>query len=295
MNKWFKLPCYLLGCLLGSQVVSTQVQAEPLIWQATKGQQTLMMIGTVHIGQASMYPLPNQINQFLMHSDGLIVETDINQPMPQLDLSHAIASKNYLSSTQQRRLITITKQLNLDPDTLLNQPPWIAAISLENESYKTLKLQPELGVDNILMQQAHQQGIPLLSFETLAQQFHLLNNLPNDGKDLLTDTLENWDKGQEFYACMLDSWQAGDSAKLNQMLTATEWDDKTTHALLNDRNQRWVKQLIDPAFISPQGKYVIAVGTMHFIGQHSVVALLKQQGYQVQQVSHSTSTDCSFE
>lgn len=293
MKKWFKLPYYLLGCLLGSQVAS--VQAEPLIWQATKDKQTLMLIGTVHIGQASMYPLPHQLNQFLARSDGLIVETDINQPMPHLDFSHATPTKAYLASQQQNQLDIISKQLNLDFDALAKLPPWIVAISLENESYKALKLQPKLGVDSMLMQQANEQGIPLLSFETLTEQFDLLQNLPNDGKDLLIDTLDNWEQGQDFYTCMLESWQAGDSNKLNEMLNATEWDDRTTHALLIDRNQRWVKQLINPEFISKQGRYVIAVGTMHFLGSNSVIDLLKQQGYQVKKITQSVSTDCSFE
>ena len=53
--------------------------AEPLFWQAKKGQLEFIIFGSVHAGDKSMYPLPEPINDALKRSDGLILEADLKQ------------------------------------------------------------------------------------------------------------------------------------------------------------------------------------------------------------------------
>lgn len=42
-----------------------QAVAEPLYWQAKKGELTLTILGSVHVGDESMYPLPSAITDTL--------------------------------------------------------------------------------------------------------------------------------------------------------------------------------------------------------------------------------------
>ena len=70
---------FLYLTLLALTFTTKQALAEPLYWQAKKDDLTLTILGSVHVGDESMYPLPKQITDTLKESDGLIIETDIRK------------------------------------------------------------------------------------------------------------------------------------------------------------------------------------------------------------------------
>lgn len=70
---------FLVPYVTHFRLSAKQAVAEPLYWQAKKEDLTLTILGSVHVGDESMYPLPAQITDTLKQSDGLIVETDIRK------------------------------------------------------------------------------------------------------------------------------------------------------------------------------------------------------------------------
>ena len=76
--------------------------AEPLFWQAKKGQLEFIIFGSVHAGDKSMYPLPEPINDALKRSDGLILEADLKQSAGLKYPSTTITTADVLDGTVKR-------------------------------------------------------------------------------------------------------------------------------------------------------------------------------------------------
>ena len=47
-------------------------------WKATNGKGVLYLLGSLHFGAQSLYPLPQMVNNAFNNSDVLVVEADIN-------------------------------------------------------------------------------------------------------------------------------------------------------------------------------------------------------------------------
>ncbi|WP_417883852.1 TraB/GumN family protein [Vibrio rumoiensis] len=291
MKNWRPLLLSLLS--LPSLLFATTSHAEPLVWKATKGQQQLMLIGTIHLGHKSMYPLPEVLEQFLKTSDGLVLEANLEEGMPQINFDGVTLTKQVLTSEQRKQLETTAKHLKLDPIVLLNLPPWLTAVSIENQTFESLGYDASEGVDQTIQKQAQALKVPVLTFETLAQQLDVLQNLPDNGKSLLVDAIsEQGQQNEDIYSCMIQSWQDGDQDNLLKLLETSEWDQQTSDDLLYSRNQDWIKKITDPSFLSPTGHYVIAVGALHLIAEQNLIQALTDHGYHVTQVTTSNDSYC---
>lgn len=290
MKNW--RPLLLSFLSLPSLWFSYSAQADPLIWKAIKGEQQLLLIGTIHLGDHSMYPLPAVVTQFLKTSDGLVLETDTEEP-PEINLTDALLTREVLDEAQQHQLQALAKKLALNPHTLLNLPPWLSAVTIENTAFQKLGYDAHNGVDQTILRQAQQLNVPLLTLETMAEQLQILQSLPQNGKDLLIASLEAESSDEtHLYQCLVQSWKQGDRERLLHLLTTSEWDDEVSQQLLYQRNQRWISRITDPSFLLPQGKYLVAVGTLHFIGQQNLHQLLTEHGYHVEQITKSKPVDC---
>ncbi len=140
--------------------------AEPLYWQATNGKVNLTIIGSVHVGDPSMYPLPQAIYQSLNKSDGLIVESDTSQPQEIKYPSNKLTAQQVLSKEQLFNLDKIVAEFGLDTAKIHAMPPWSAALSLQFLQLKKLGYHAEDGVDLHLMAAAKEKKVPLIPFET---------------------------------------------------------------------------------------------------------------------------------
>ncbi|MGV3002739.1 TraB/GumN family protein [Vibrio sp. E150_018] len=291
MKNWRPLLLSLLS--LPSLLFATTSHAEPLVWKATKGQQQLMLIGTIHLGHKSMYPLPKILEQFLKTSDGLVLEANLEEGMPQINFDGVTLTKQVLTSEQRKQLEKTAKHLKLNPMTLLNLPPWLTAVSIESQTFESLGYNVTEGVDQTIQKQAQALKVPLLTFESLAQQLDVLQNLPDNGKSLLLDAIsDEQQQTEDIYSCMIQSWQDGDQDNLRKLLETSEWDQKTSDDLLYSRNRDWINKIIDPSFLSPTGQYVIAVGALHLIAEQNLIQALTEHGYQVTLISTSTDSYC---
>ncbi|HGP5314762.1 TPA: TraB/GumN family protein, partial [Vibrio cholerae O1] len=95
--------------------------------------------------------------------------------------------------------------------------------------------------------------------------------------------------------CMIESWKKGDEKNLLQMLTLTGMSAELEAHMLTERNRDWAEKLTHPQFLPQQGKpYLVVVGTLHLIGKQSLLSILEQKGFSIQQLNQSQTASCSF-
>ena len=84
----------------------------------------------------------------------------------------------------------------------------------------------------------------------------------------------------------IDAWRAGDSDKLQELLTQTinDYPQLTSimKRLLDDRNDAMAKQI--EQFLSTNKTYFVAVGAGHMLGEHGIVSLLRAKQFKVEQL-----------
>ncbi|MDC5841356.1 TraB/GumN family protein [Vibrio europaeus] len=276
-------------------VLSASIQAEPLIWNLEKGELQYTVIGSVHVGDKSMYPLPEIVFKRLKTSQGLIVETDIRQNNGIKYPPTTLVSKDVLSTEQQNELIGISNLLELNANELLHTPPWATALAIQMRQIEYLGYSASDGVDTRLAYKATLWDKPVLSLESLQFQIDLLTGQKESGKELLISAIEEFDHSEDATHCLIESWKAGDMSKLEEFASLTQMSADFEKSFLIDRNLDWAEKLSTPKWLpKAKGAYVIVVGTLHLIGEQSVLQLLKDEGFKVTQLSNSKASNCEF-
>lgn len=267
--------------------------SEPLYWVAKKESKQFLIFGSIHVGTKDMYPMPKAVTEYFLQSDGLILEADTRKTGASLP-PHKEQTHSYLSSQQLSQLKHISNELRLDHSTLLKSPPWITAITIQMRQLAELGYDSGYGVDNHFMIQSTLKDKPLLTFESLQFQFDLLATLPNDGKELLTQALTEWDASENNIHCLLSSWQSGDKENLMEMANTASMSTEFSERMMTDRNHRWASKLDDDRFIPTSSKHLVVVGALHLVGEDNLLSLLEQKGYEVTQLSNSQLANCTF-
>lgn len=252
-----------------------------------------MLIGTIHVGNQTMYPLPAPLLNFLEQSDGLVVEADLSTDKDIRLPQSSLTAKQVLDDSQQQKLTEIAQQLNVDSERLMKLAPWTVALRLQIYQVMQLGYNSDLGIDRYLIDQAQQLDRSVIPLETLQSQIDILANFKQDGAELLTSTLSTWDEANQTMPCLFESWIAGDLQTFSTIAQGTEMSDEVSDKLKIERNKQWANKLTDGQLLpNSTGSYVIAVGALHLVGEHNLLDLLKERGFTVEQLNQSKLTQC---
>ncbi len=273
-------------------LLSFVVSAEPLLYKAKKGSQTLYLFGTVHVGSKSQQAISQPVETAIKQSDALVLEAElggnIDFPSP---VEHPV--KEVLTNDELAQLNKIASESQLNIDMLTSLPSWQTALVLQQHVFTALDFHAEFGVEHQLSHWAQIHALPVKGLESLQFQIDLLADQPLGGKKMLLQTIQEWPYTENNIQCLIKSWSHGDIANLEAMLQIDSDNDDFYQRFLIDRNQAWVRRLVTSSEYQ-NGTFFIAVGALHLVGQESVVALLKQQGFAIKQISRSESAHCSM-
>ncbi|KXF79861.1 TraB/GumN family protein [Enterovibrio coralii] len=278
---------------LFSLLFAANVIAEPTVWQAQRGELNFVLMGSVHMGKPSFYPLPQEITDAFSDSEGLIVEADLFNDT-QFTVPAGEASKTFLNAQEQVTLNNIAKDVSLPPIALQNMPPWQAAMAIQQAQTQQLGLEPQLGIDVHFLTLAQQKNIPIIALETVQEQLDFISSMRDDGLPLLLDTLNHWEESQEIMPCMIDAWEAGDSHALTDVVDEMmEESGELEEVIITDRNRRWAETLSNTEHFS-QGVYTVVVGALHLYGNEGLLDLLEDDGFTVKALNEGQKVSCNM-
>jgi uncharacterized protein YbaP (TraB family) len=259
---------------------------------------TLHLFGTMHVGRPEFYPLEPRIMTALAESSTLALEIDLNQApgeMQQAMVTYGLlpaGGKTYdsLPPARKHRLDAQIRQAGLDPATALAMKPVLLATMLTVTEYTRLGYRADLSSDDFLAKTAHERHIRVIGLETLAQQLHLLDRLPDAARwEFLQETMDMLDSGEEREEAqaILQAWSTADRRGLDEVMRRSEADRSVsgrflTEVLLKERNRGMADRLL--ALLQAEKHTVGAVGVLHLLGATGVPALLQAQGVVVERI-----------
>jgi len=289
----------LLLAVMGAARPQAAQQSQPkprrfLMWKATSPTVTLYLVGSIHVGNSGMYPLPREVESAFAAAKVLTVEINIKNA----DQAKGIALVQkygmygggdslgkHISKETSDALDDFCSKHALPRAGMEQLKPWVVAVTIAAISWKEAGEDPNLGIDmHFLNESKEPQRIDEL--ESIESQMALFTNATEEEQQaLLVSTLKQRDKLKDLIKRIQMAYLSGDPEALQKILDEqSEMGSKSlTKKLLDDRNLTMAARLDE--YLKGKEPAFVVVGAAHIIGEKGVARLLRDKGYKVEQVT----------
>jgi uncharacterized protein YbaP (TraB family) len=263
-----------------------------LMWKATSPTNTVYLVGSIHVGDSSMYPLPQTVESAFATSKVLAVEINIKNidqsKMVKLMMESGMYGGDdslfkHLSKETADALDAFCSKNGLPKMVVEKMKPWAAALTVVAFSFQQAGEDPLLGIDmHFLNEVKEPQRIDEL--ETADFQMSLFASASEqEQQELLASSLKNVEKAKEMIRKMQQSYLAGDADALLKLVHEEESTPKSLmKKMVDDRNVTMTAKV--ESYLKGKESCFVVVGAAHIIGDKGIVKLLQDKGYRVEQV-----------
>lgn len=270
---------------VNSTVASKHSDIKGLLWKISNGKSIVYLYGSFHVMKGDMLPLGKTIENAFINSNNLVVEFNPNNTDEIQKNQYKMYYEgndnvyNHLSSTGKDKVNTLAKELSLNMNDLEKLKIWAVNSTFLYTELSKLGFS-NTGVDYYFLNKSTN-GQKILELESAEKQFDVLNEIP-DSEQEQADLINISDMNQEGlkFEKMYEAYKAGNEKALVQL--SIDQIKKYTNSykkIVVDRNIV-IADKIDE-YLKTNDSYFVVAGTAHFIGDDSVINLLKEKGYKV--------------
>jgi uncharacterized protein len=262
------------------------------LWKVKGAQNTVYLLGSVHLLKSSDYPLAPEIETAFSNASIVAFETDI-AALDDPAIALKLMSKGRLpeGSTLATEVSPATYQMlkaelaksGLPAEMFDQFTPAMAALTLSMLGVQQLGLEPENGIDKHFFRLACAAGKQIIPLETVDFQIAMATDFSKEeGELLLKITLKEVDGLKKEIGDLVKAWKSGDAESLEKLLNAASKEAPAIHKrLLIDRNRNWIPKIEELA--RAKNNAVVIVGAAHLVGKDGVVDLLRKRNFSVVQ------------
>jgi len=246
------------------------------------------LLGTIHSEDPRLLDFPPVLRQALVEANVLALEL-----VPDAELLARLETETQLpgdarldemlSPEMYRRTHEALRLHGLADEQIVRLRPWAAAMLLAQPPVQTGR-----SMDLELASVAMAGGTVAVALESLDEQLAIFAGLDLClQRKLLQHALDGLDQSREAFGQLIDAYLAGDLEGLAAQAEAqiaqlpAKLQSRFREQGLASRNRRMAERaqpMID------EGRVLIAVGALHLHGEVGLVALLREQGHQVEAV-----------
>lgn len=265
-----------------------EAQHRVFLWRTESASATVFLLGSIHVGAPSIYPLDPRIERAFQASDTLVLEADTDdERMPELMaqfIEQALLPKGQsvydsLERDLAVRLMTRLIELGRDPHQLSGFKLWFVNLVLAFEAMRHAGYTGEHGIDQHFKARAGNRRV--LFLERIEDQIQLLLQTGDDvqAQDL-ERALEHDDAA--FLTKSFEEWQRGELTTVEREMVAMRRDYPLAfEQLFSKRNQLMADGIVK--FLEGSGRFFVVVGSGHLVGEGNVLELLRQRGFELEQ------------
>lgn len=268
--------------------------SDNFLWKILSEDNTVYILGSIHLGVPELYPLAPEIKKAFEASDVLAVEADVSKGNPLNNmglLSKALypegkTLKQSVSSDTYKMAKEKLQELSLPIELLAKYKPWFLAITLETLQLTRLGFSPQYGIDFHFLQKARGDK-KIVELESATYQIGLLNSFsPQEQEKFLEYTLKEINILGEKMEVIIKAWKAGDGRKIRNLLNfqaASESDLSAIYEkMFYSRNRKMVDKI--QGYLQQNQDYFVIVGAGHLVGDKGILYYLEKEGYSTQQM-----------
>lgn len=255
---------------------------------------TVYMLGSIHLLSADAYPLPQPVQRAYADAERVYFETSLDSLMSRQQemamrgmypagksLRGEIPADLY---AQVEAAAPRLAGLGVTMPVLDRMEPWMVALLFQSVEWQKAGMLPEHGVDMHFSGRAKQDGKPVGGLESVEFQMGLFDNMSAEEQAaFLRQSLEDLSDTSEQMRRLVAAWRAGDAAAIDAIMNESMGEAPALYArMLTDRNAAWVPQI--EQLLRGADDVLVVVGAAHLVGEQSVVEMLRQRGYAVEQL-----------
>ncbi len=280
--------------ILHSFVFSATSDAKSSVWKIQKGESTVYLGGTIHLLRASDYPLPEEYMLAFQASQILTFETDMKllsspkmarEMLLKLSYDDERTIKTETSPETYSQLEKYSASLGISLGFMKKAKPGMMMSALTVSELNKIGVNQE-GIDMFFLTLANKQVKKTDFLESPQQQIAMLALLGIGEEDMFyQNMLAELNNTETLFLTMLKHWRSGDNQQLDIIINQEmkKNSPKMYHSLLVERNINWLPK-IESYFKTEEVEFVL-VGAAHLIGEDGLIHLLKDKGYQVEQLN----------
>jgi uncharacterized protein YbaP (TraB family) len=289
----------LLLAFLGAAQAQQAAPSQPkprrfLMWKATSPTTTVYLVGSIHVGDSSMYPLPREVESAFAAAKVLTVEINIKA----VDQSKTLALvqtaglygagdslTKHLSKETISALEDYCTKHGVPRDQLERLKPWVVAVTIAAMAWQQAGEDPALGIDmHFLNETKPPQRVD--EMETIESQLSIFATATEEEQQaMLATTLKQGDTMKDMIKRLQAAYVSGDPVALQKIMDEeSDLGSKTlTKKLLDDRTVIMAAKIDE--YLKGKDPVFVVVGAAHIIGDKGAARLLRDKGYKVEQVT----------
>jgi len=262
------------------------------LWKATSPTGGIVyLLGSIHVLPVNTGPMPDGIESSFRKASTLVFEMDdeaMQSSGPALFAAGALPAgkklEEVLSSDTALMLKKYLAEKKISISSLNAMRPWMAALNLTTLELLKLGYSPAAGVDISLARRAAAEGKEIIGLETPEEQISLFSGLSEaQSEAFLRSTIRDLRNLQTKLRPIIDSWQNGDTKKLQTLLgDALSEEPDILNRFVLTRNDRWMPTIL--SLFKKNHTSMVVVGTLHLIGDQGVLEKLRRTGIVVEQL-----------
>jgi len=266
-------------------------QAQGLLWEARGRNNTVYLLGSLHVMMPEAYPLPPRLEEAYQQCNLVALESD-----PDESASPAFAEKmlrlgrypsgqtlkQQLSSSTYQRLEKRVISHGLTMQAFEGFRPWLAGLTLSVLEFQKLGFSPAYGIDQYFFSRSKKDGKKRAFLETADFQVGLFASLvDHDAENLLRQMLDELEDLTTMAAELLETWRSGDEAHLYNLIhDGFEAYPALYETIMLKRNRSWIPEI--EKFLQMDEDVLVIVGAGHLVGPDSLIDLLRRTGHRVE-------------
>jgi len=265
-----------------------------LMWKVSSKTNSAYLVGSVHIWDKSMYPLPAVVEKAFAASSVLIVEVDMTKVDHQ-QLQDLVASigtfpagddlNKHITGETRAKLNEFSAGYGVPADAFSRYRPWLASLTLVMLPMLKAGMNPNEGMDLYFLNKGNGKRIEQL--EDAAFQIKLFSSFPDKDADrTILHALKQAKVSNEMLAKLSSYWSHGEADKIDELMASMSADDDADEKVLSrrlreDRNPHMTESL--EKCLNSGEKCFMVVGAAHTVGSEGIVKQLLTHGYKVEQ------------
>ncbi|MCL4780747.1 MAG: TraB/GumN family protein [Gammaproteobacteria bacterium] len=259
------------------------------LWEITGTRNHVLLLGSIHTLRPSDYPLDPALAAALDEADVVYMELDMDDLDPAASASTITALARdprgrqlpeLLGPSAWNSALAQARKINLDLAQLAPFEPWYAAVVITQLRLAQLGFDSARGVEGHIVTSAASSGKEIRGLETLESQLKTLDGLsPAAQRTFLEVTLEEAASIGDEVDDMIAAWKSGDAATLErEMLDSVREQPEVYRSLILKRNEAFARAIA--ALADDPQDYLVVIGSLHLVGEDSVLNMLAKDGLQ---------------
>lgn len=282
-----------------------QAGGKGVFWKVENNGNTVYLLGSIHIGNSSVYPLYDLVTDAFNQSEALYVEANIldtgdgmNYFMAKGQYDDGTTLQEHVTKEQYAKIVEVCTLFQIDPAQIATFKPWFLAnqfnalAMMMNGDNTASSNQVNLGIDVYFTLNAMLAQKPIVELEGIPFQADMFDGLSKetqseylDGilESILNPAVEDENASAKLVAEWLEYWRQGDLESFQKSFhgASEETEDEMSLMLFGQRDINMTEKI--SAMLESEGNhtYFVVVGAGHYINKGSVIDLLTEKGYAI--------------